>query len=641
MRRILFATSLTALIAWSAPAQLAITETMSSASTNSGTGVVVQGPDFWELSNFGTNTIDLTDYIFNDSDATRGGDADTTTLSGVTIAPGESIVLVQSGTTVVNTRDDFINWWGASNLPADLQVLFYTGNGQSGSGDSIVLWSPTAASDADYVDRADYGEAVRGHTFTYDTNTGAFGIVSSNGIAGAFKAVTADDEGSPGKTAGPVSLAITQQPTPSALTIPAGSDATFTAAAQGFPHPHYQWRLQGTNLPGEIQPTLTIHNAQTNNAGPYSVVVANGLQTRVSSNAVLTVTIAPVAPTFATSPKSADAYIGQTVQFTALANGSPSPSYQWRSNSVDIAGATTAQLTFSDVQTNASAVYTVVAFNTAGTNSVSATLQVSAKPVLLITEVQSSEASPAGAHADWWELTSFDTRPIHMLGWRWDDNSHSLAPGNAYVFTNDVVIHPGESIVFVENITAAAFRAWWGTNLPPGLQIVTYIGNGLGLSATADEVNLWNAVTLPGSELFDRIAGVNFASSAAGVTFVYDPENPPVSGVMGVASTTTTAGTNANGVFVAAQSGDIGSPGYVVGPVRVRAAVSGANATLNWNSVASRTYTVEYRTNLASGSWISLTNFVADAPTAAAHDNSVSPQKFYRAGTVVPIVSEP
>src|SRR5689334_18982453 len=144
-------------LVYSGEAQLAITETMSSESTNLGPATVVAGPDFLELTNFGTNSIDLTGYIFNDSDATRGGDADTATLQGVIIGPGESIILVQSGTTVVANRDDFINWWGAANLPTNLQVLFYTGNGQSSSGDSIVLWAPTAASDADWVDRGDYG----------------------------------------------------------------------------------------------------------------------------------------------------------------------------------------------------------------------------------------------------------------------------------------------------------------------------------------------------------------------------------------------------------------------------------------------------------------------------------------------------
>src|SRR5437868_10447974 len=84
-------------MALAARGQLAITETMSSESLNLGPASVTPGPDFWELTNFGTNSIDLSGYLFNDSDATRGGDADATTLQGVTIGPGESIVLVQIG----------------------------------------------------------------------------------------------------------------------------------------------------------------------------------------------------------------------------------------------------------------------------------------------------------------------------------------------------------------------------------------------------------------------------------------------------------------------------------------------------------------------------------------------------------------
>src|SRR3569833_1851389 len=339
------------------PAQLAITETMSSESTNLATGLVVAGPDYWELSNFGTNSIDLSGYSFNDSDATRGGDANTSVFDGVTIAAGESIVLVQTGTGV-SSRDDFINWWGAANLPANLQVLFYSGYGVSASGDSIVLWSPTAVSDADYVDRADFGEAVRGHSFTYNPTNGLFGIISSNGFGGAFKAVTSDDEGSPGTTTGPVTLGFIQQPSPSSFILLAGSDATFTVIAKGLPHPHYQWQFNGTNLDGAIQSTLIVTNVQATNAGNYSVILSNGVSTVTSSNAVLAITTSPVAPTFtAVPPTNADAFIGQVVQFTALANGSPTPTITWKTNGVTVA--TGSQLIISGVQLSDAATYVV------------------------------------------------------------------------------------------------------------------------------------------------------------------------------------------------------------------------------------------------------------------------------------------
>ncbi len=619
-------------------AQLAITETMPSASTNLGTSLVVQGPDYWELSNFGTNSIDLSGYIFNDSDATRGGDANSSTLSGVTIAPGESIILVQSGTPVV-TRDDFINWWGAANLPANLQVLFYTGNGLSSGGDSIVLWAPTATSDADFVDRADFGEALRGHSFTYNPTNGLFGDISSNGVGGAFKAVTSDDEGSPGKNTGPVPLGFIQQPSPTNSTLPAGSDAIFTVIAKGLPRPHYQWQFNGTNIDGATQVSLTVTNVQSTNAGKYSVVLSNGIATATSSNAVLTVTTTPVPPTFTVvPPTNADAFIGQSVQFNAAANGSPTPVLTWKTNGVTVT--TGNQLNFFGVQLTDAGTYTVIAANSAGTNSTTVTMTVGPRPRLLITEVQPSGSGEIG-HQDWWELTSFDSRSYNLRGWRWDDSSHSLAPNNAYVFTNDIIIHPGESVVFVENMPADDFRTWWGTNLPPNLQIVTYVGGGLGLSQTADEVNVWNALSLPGNELSERIAGVTFAATATNYTLIYDPENPPVGGVFNVPSTSSVLGEAANGVFPAAVGLSHGSPGYVVAPVYVLAAqTNGANIAISWNTVPTRNYTVEYKTNLTDTNWIPLTSLKATATNSSTTDSTLFGQRFYHVGSSIPVVLE-
>jgi len=619
-------------------AQLAITEAMSSASTNLGTGLVVQGPDFWELSNFGGTAIDLSGYVFNDADATRGGDANSSVFSGVTIAPGESIILVQTGTPVA-TRDDFINWWGATNLPSNLQVLFYSGNGFSSSGDSIVLWSPTATSDADYVDRVDFGEAVRGHSFTYNPTNGIFGAISSNGVSGGVKAVTSDDEGSPGTNSGPVALAFIQQPQP--LTLPVGSDATFTVLAKGLPRPHYQWQFNGTNIDGAIQSTLVITNVQSTNVGKYSVILSNGVSTVTSSNAILSVTVSPVPPTFTTvPPTNADAFISQAVQFTAQANGSPTPTITWKTNGVTIT--TGNQLNFPNVQLTDAGTYTVIASNSAGTNSTTVTMTVGQKPRLLITEVMPSGSGDGGNHADWWELTSFDSRSYNLRGWRWDDSSHSLAPNNAYTFTNDVIIHPGESVIFVEGMTPDQFRTWWGTNLPAALQIVSYSGNGLGLSQTADEVNVWNALTLPGNELFERICGVTFAQTFLGSTLIYDPENPPVGGVFGVFSTNSVLGEAANGVFVAAVGGSHGSPGYVVAPVFVNGALTnGSNIALNWNTIPTRNYTVEYKTNLTDTNWNTLTSLTATTTNSSATDLIAPSQKFYRVGSSIPVVTEP
>src|SRR5262245_53160703 len=79
-----------------ASAQLAITEVMSSASTNLGTTLVAQSSDFWELTNFGTNAVNLNDgYRWNDNAGEFLG-ADPFPFVGLSIDPGESIIFIET-----------------------------------------------------------------------------------------------------------------------------------------------------------------------------------------------------------------------------------------------------------------------------------------------------------------------------------------------------------------------------------------------------------------------------------------------------------------------------------------------------------------------------------------------------------------
>jgi hypothetical protein len=74
----------------------------------------------------------------------------------------------------------------------------------------------------------------------------------------------------------------------------------------------------------------------------------------------------PAAPIFTTHPQSQTVYQGNNVTFTSTAIGTPNPTYQWRSNSVNINGATSSSYTIVTVQTNHAANYTVVASNASG-----------------------------------------------------------------------------------------------------------------------------------------------------------------------------------------------------------------------------------------------------------------------------------
>ncbi len=82
---------------------------------------------------------------------------------------------------------------------------------------------------------------------------------------------------------------------PSGLSVNAGSNATFNVTATGSAPLTYQWLFNGTNLTdggqflGSGTPSLFIGAVQTNNAGSYSVIVANAAGSVTSALAALTV----------------------------------------------------------------------------------------------------------------------------------------------------------------------------------------------------------------------------------------------------------------------------------------------------------------------------------------------------------------
>lgn len=72
-----------------------------------------------------------------------------------------------------------------------------------------------------------------------------------------------------------------------------GDAATFTVTVAGTPPFTYQWTWNGTNISASTSASLTLTNVQLDQAGSYSVQVANARGWTNSSNAVLTVNPPP------------------------------------------------------------------------------------------------------------------------------------------------------------------------------------------------------------------------------------------------------------------------------------------------------------------------------------------------------------
>jgi endonuclease/exonuclease/phosphatase family metal-dependent hydrolase len=114
--------------------------------------------------------------------------------------------------------------------------------------------------------------------------------------AGAYSAVVTNSAGS--AISSNATLTVNSSPViltqPQNQTVSAGQDANFTVSASGATPLAYQWRFFSTNLPGATSPSFTRTNAQSADAGNYSVVITNSYGSVTSLNASLIVlTVSP------------------------------------------------------------------------------------------------------------------------------------------------------------------------------------------------------------------------------------------------------------------------------------------------------------------------------------------------------------
>jgi hypothetical protein len=332
----------------------------------------------------------------------------------------------------------------------------------------------------------------------------------------------------------------------------------------------------------------------------------------------------PGAPRFTLPLADRSGFIGGSATFNPFAVGYPAPNYQWFFNGTPLNGETGPSLTISPVTMSSGGQYQLTVSNATGSATSGALLTVRAQPDLRITEVQSSTAPGSSVPtADWWELTSFESEAVNIGGWRFNDNGGDLA--DPFTIPPGVSIGPGETVIFVENLSPVQFRNWWGAaNLPAELQIISYSGSGLSLGAGGDGIRLWNDTTTTSA---DTIDSVDFGSAQNGITFNYNPDT----GIFGVPSQD-----GLHGVFRAAASpGDIGSPGRIrrtAAPVTLTAHLAGTHVRIEFDAVAGGRYALEARESLSDGPWLPTGDMLQAAVTSPVffEKDATAPMRFYR-----------
>lgn len=217
--------------------------------------------------------------------------------------------------------------------------------------------------------------------------------------AGSYDCVATSTEGS--ATSNPATLTVNAPPAfsmdPLTQSVTAGGNVTFTVAATGTPAPTLQWRKDTVALPGETGTSLTINPVAPTDGGVYDCVATNVAGNATSNSATLTV---DVIPAFATHPASETVAFRGTVTLTVVATGSPAPTLQWRKDTFELPGETTATLTLTNVDLAADGSYDCVATNLAGSatsNAAVITVTPPAEPVISTQPIAIRSLTGSGA----------------------------------------------------------------------------------------------------------------------------------------------------------------------------------------------------------------------------------------------------
>jgi hypothetical protein len=234
---------------------------------------------------------------------------------------------------------------------------------------------------------------------------------------------------------------------PSAQTVAAGATATFSVTATGTATLAYQWRKNGTSIGGATAASYTTPaTAFTDDGAVFTCVVTNPYGSVTSTGATLTV---QAAPSITAQPVAQTVASGASASFSVTATGSPTLTYQWRKNGVNIGGATAASYTTpATAFVDDGAVFTCVVTNAFGSaTSSGATLTVQATPAIT--------TQPAAQTVDGGQTATFSVVATGSptLTYQWRKNGVNIGGATAASYTTPATVLADSGAVFTCRIT--------------------------------------------------------------------------------------------------------------------------------------------------------------------------------------------
>jgi hypothetical protein len=247
-------------------------------------------------------------------------------------------------------------------------------------------------------------------------------------------------------------LALTAHPQSS--TVPSGTNVTFSVTASGMTNYSYQWRFNGTNLPGATGSSFTRVGVQASHSGSYEVVVRNPINMLTSAVAVLSVYSGTLSIT--SQPQSVAVLPGASAAFSVGATGSGALAYQWQCNGTNIPGATASTLPINNVQVSHAGTYAVRVTDANGPRlSSNATLT-----VLLVPAFSLHPASRTVTTGSVVSLNALATgTPAPVYQWRLNGAPLPGATASTLAINNFSTAHEGEYSVLASNIAGVTVSA--------------------------------------------------------------------------------------------------------------------------------------------------------------------------------------
>ncbi len=341
---------------------------------------------------------------------------------------------------------------------------------------SVTVWSPATAT---------FSVQATGDALQYQWKKNGIDLAGQIQNAYITPLTSVDDHGTVftvvvSNSGGPVTsnaavLSVNEKPTilqnPGDLSVLEGQPATFTVQGHGTPVLQYQWKRNGTAIPGATSTTYTIPaTVRTDNGATFTVVVTNALDSTTSAPAKLTVGSATAPPVITQQPTTLTVLVGQTGSFTVGANGTAPLRYQWRKNGTPMAGQTANVLTFTNAQDTDAGTYDVLVQNDAGTaTSQAATLTVVVTPPSILTQ-------PADTVVGTGQKATFTVVAAGspVLQYQWRKNGTDLPGATANSYTTPVTTLADDFSLFSVRIKNSA-----GTTLSDNARLRVFLARTL------------------------------------------------------------------------------------------------------------------------------------------------------------------